>query len=134
MPRAPVRQDRRRHRLGPGGSRRRPAADPGRPHGRRLRARGPHRRSPPVRHPRVQDGEAAHQPPYRADARGGHPLPHRRRDRPRPQATDLKKRYDAVVTAAGATTARDLAGPRPRTQGHLPGHGVPAPGQQGPGG
>ncbi len=53
-----------------------------RPHRRRLRARGPHRRPPPVRHPRVQDGEAAHQPPDRADARGGHQVPHRHRDRP----------------------------------------------------
>ena len=73
---APVRQDRRGHRLGPGGSRRRPAADPGRSHGRRLRARGPHRRPAPVRHPRVQDGEGAHQPPHRADARGGHQVPY----------------------------------------------------------
>ena len=55
---APVRQDGRGHRLGPGRSGRRPAADPGRPHGRRLRARGPHRRPAAVRHPRVQDGEA----------------------------------------------------------------------------
>lgn len=63
-----------------------------RPHGRRLRARGPHRGPPPLRHPRVQDGEVAHQPPHRADARGGHQVPygggdrqgHRRRQAPPP--------------------------------------------------
>ena len=43
----------------PVGARRRPAADPGRPRRRRLRAGRPHRRAAALRHPRVQDGEAA---------------------------------------------------------------------------
>ena len=132
--RAPVRQDRRGHRLGPGGPGRRPAADPGRPHGRRVRARGPHRRSAALRHPRVQDGEAAHQPPHRADARGGHQVPYRRGDRPR-----HRRRRAAQAVRRGGHRRRchhlpRPAGPGPRAERHPPGDGVPAAGQQGAGG
>ena len=73
------RQDRRRRRLRPGRPRRRPAAHPRRPHGRGVRARRPHRRAAALRHPRVQDGEAAPRPAARADGGRGRPVPHRRR-------------------------------------------------------
>ena len=66
------RQDGRGRRLRPGRAGRRPAADPRRPHGRRLRARRPDRRPAALRHPRVQDGEAAPRPPARADGGRGH--------------------------------------------------------------
>ena len=65
------RQDGRRRRLRPGRARRRPAADPRRPHRRRLRARRPDRRAAALRHPRVQDGEAAPRPAARPDAAEG---------------------------------------------------------------
>ena len=55
------------------------AADPGRAHGRRVRAGRPDRRAAAVRHPRVQDGEAPSGPAARADAGGGHQVPYRRR-------------------------------------------------------
>ena len=101
--RAAVRQDGRGHRLGPGGPGRRPAAHPGRPHRRRVRARRPHRRPAALRHPRVQDGEAAHQPPHRADARGGHQVPHRHRDRPRPHGD---RAAQAATTPSSSPPAR----------------------------
>ena len=61
-------QDRRGHRLRPRRPRRRPAADPRRPHRRGLRARRQDRRPAALRHPRVQDGEEAPRPPPRPDA------------------------------------------------------------------
>ena len=82
VPRAavgPHRQGRGRGRLGAGRARRRPAADPCRPSGRRVRARRPHRWPPPLRHPRVQDGEAPPRPSPRPDGGGGHRVPRRRR-------------------------------------------------------
>ena len=63
------RSARRRRRFGPGGARGRAAAHARRPRRRRLRARRSHRRSPALRHPRVQDGEAAPRPAARADDR-----------------------------------------------------------------
>src|ERR1700712_5190459 len=45
-----------------------PAADPGRPHRRGLRAGRPDRRPPALWHPRVQDGEKAPRPAAGADA------------------------------------------------------------------
>ena len=46
-----------------------------------LRARRPHRRPPPLRHPRLQDGEGDHRRADRADARRGRDLSRRRRRR-----------------------------------------------------
>ena len=45
--------------------------------GRGLRARRPHRRPAALRHPRVQDGEAAHRPPAGADGSRGDAVPRR---------------------------------------------------------
>ena len=80
-PRLADRQDRRRDRLRPGRPGRRAAADPGRSHGRRLRARRRAGRPDALRHPRVQDGEGGPRPPDPADAGRGHQLPLRRRGR-----------------------------------------------------
>ena len=74
-------QDRRRDRLRPRGTGRRPAAHPRRPHRRRLRARRQDRRADALRHPRVQDGEEAPRPSPRPDEARGHRLPRRRRRR-----------------------------------------------------
>ena len=108
-PGAAVRQDGRRRRLRPGRSGRRPAAHPGRPHRRRLRAGRPDRRPAAVRHPRVQDGEAAHRPPHRADARRGHQVPYRRaRSAPTSTATKL-----APALRRGRHRGRRHRGARP---------------------
>ena len=69
------RQERGGRRLGPGRAGLRPAARPGRPRGHRLRASRPHRRPAPLRHPRLQDGEATPRPPPRADGSRGRRLP-----------------------------------------------------------
>ena len=55
--------------LGAGGHGGRPAADPGRPRGRRLRARRPPRRPDPLRHPGLQDGQGPPGPPGRRRCR-----------------------------------------------------------------
>ena len=44
----------------------------------RVRAGRPHRRAAPLRHPRVQDGEAPPRPAPRPDGGRGHRVPHRR--------------------------------------------------------
>ena len=110
---------------GPGRAGRRPAAHPGRPRRRRLRAGRPHRRPAALRHPRVQDGEAAPRPPPR------------RRWRPRAPSsapastsastsppTSCAADFDAVVLAGGATAGPRPADPRPRARRHPPGDGV----------
>ena len=63
---------------GTGRARRRTAADAVRAHRRRVRAGRPPGWPAPVRHPRVQDGEAAHRPSAGAHGGGGHAVPHRR--------------------------------------------------------
>ena len=70
-------------RLRPRRARRRPAAHPGRPHRRGLRAGRQDRRAAALRHPRVQDGEEAPRPAPGPDAARGHRLPRRRRRRRR---------------------------------------------------
>ena len=62
----------RGHRLRSGRAGLRPAADPGRPRRRRLRARRPARRPAAVRHPGLQDAEGPHRPAARAAGRRGH--------------------------------------------------------------
>ena len=99
--------------------------------GDRLRARRPHRRSAAIRHSRVQDGEAVPRPPPRHHAGG-------RRDVPDQRATsastspvdDLRRDFDALVLAGGATAAARSAGARPRARGHPLRDGVPAAAEQ----
>ena len=64
-------------RIGTGGAGRGPAAGPGRPSGGGVRTGGEARGAPPLRHPRVQDGEGGARPEARPDVgRGGRvPLP-----------------------------------------------------------
>ena len=106
-------QDRGGGRLGPGGTRRRPAADPGRSHRRGLRARRQDRRAAPLRHPRVQDGEEAPRPAPRPDAREGTVFRAGVNVGADVTGAQLRDRYDAVVLAIGATcraTCRSRAG------------------------
>ena len=119
---------------GPGRARRRPAADPGRARRRRVRAGRPHRRAAALRHPRVQDGEAPPRPAPRPDGGRGHRVPGERRTSASNVPVSELDAYDAVVLAGGATAWRDLPVPGPRARRHLPGDGVPAVGQPGPGG
>ena len=102
----------RRGRLRPRRAGRRPAADPGRPHGRGVRARRPDRRPAALRHPRVQDGEAAPGPAARPDAGRGHRVPCAASTSAwTSPAAELRADYDAVVLAVGATVPRDLPVP-----------------------
>ncbi len=72
------RQDGRGRRLGPRRPRLRAAARARRARRGGVREERPHRRAAALRHPRLQDGEVAHRPPPRADARRGRRVPHRR--------------------------------------------------------
>ena len=83
-----------------------------------LRARRPHRRAAALRHPRVQDGEAGpRSPARRCMERGG-----RRSSRPDVNVgvdvpvEPLRRDFDAVVLAGGATAAARSAGARPRAR------------------
>ncbi len=82
-PRDQDRQARRGGRFRPGRPRGRAAADARGPRRHGLRTGRPHRRPAPLRHPRVQDGEAPPRPARRADARRGHPVPGQRQRRRR---------------------------------------------------
>ena len=73
------RQARRGDRLRPGRHGLRAAARPRRPRRASLREERQGRRAAPLRHPRLQDGEADHRPPRRADAGRGRHLPLQRR-------------------------------------------------------
>ena len=119
------RQDGRRGRLRACGSGRRPAADPRRPRGDRVRAGRPHRWSAALRHPRVQDGEAPidrrlEQMRPRAPSSG-----RRQRRRRHHRRRSCSTEFDAVVLAGGATIGATCPS-RPRTRRHPPGDGVPA--------
>ena len=81
LPSVEDRQAGRRRRLRPRRAGRRAAADARRPRRRRVRAGRPHRRAAALRHPRVQDGEAAPRPSPRADGGRGHRVPHERERR-----------------------------------------------------
>ena len=128
--RVAVRQDGRRHRVGSGRPGRRPAADPRRPHGGRLRARRQGRWAAALRHPRVQDGEVAHRPAPGPDAPRGHRLPRRHRGRHRGVPDRAVAR--AVRRRGAGDGFHPAARPgrrRPRARRHPPGDGVPAAGQ-----
>ena len=98
---------------GPGRARRRPAADPGRPHGRRLRARRPAGRAAALRHPRVQDGEVGPRPADRPDEVRGHPLPHR--------ASTSAATSPAPTCASGSTPWSSPSAPPCRATCRCPG-------------
>ena len=126
------RQDGRGGRLRTGRSGGGTAADPGRAHGRGVRAGRRARRPAALRHPRVQDGEGGPRPPDPADEGRGHQLPLRGGGRASTSpASELKERYDAVVLAIGSTIGRDLPVPGPGAERDPPGDGVPAAGQPG---
>ena len=129
--RAADRQDRGRRRVGAGGARGRAAAHPRRPHGRRARASRRGRRAAALRHPRVQDGEAAPGPAARPDDRGGHPVQDRRRRRGRPRRQGAPR----ALRRGGPRRRRDRAA-RPARAGTgarrgPAGDGVPAARQPG---
>ncbi len=66
------------------------------------------RRSAPLRHPGLQDGEAPDRHAPRPDAGRGHPFRAGVEIGRDITWDDLKSRYDAVVVATGATVPRDL--------------------------
>ena len=111
----PHRQEGRGRGLRPGRAGGRRAAQPRRPPGDGLRARGPHRRAAPLRHPRVQDGEARPRPPPGPHGEGGRRLPAQRRHRPRASG--------APICGASSTPSSWPAAPaRPRD--------LPVPGRE----
>ena len=74
-----------------------------------LRAGRRDRRAAALRHPRVQDGEAAGRPAARPDAAGGHGLPRRcRRRRRHHRAVSCASGSTRWCSRSGATVARDL--------------------------
>jgi glutamate synthase (NADPH/NADH) small chain len=96
---------------GPAGPRLRAAAHPRRARGDRARARRPHRRPPPLRHPRVQDGEA---PPRARIEQMEARAPSSARTPASGETVDIEvllASYDAIVLAGGATAWRDLPVP-----------------------
>ena len=98
-----------RRRLGPGGHGSGAAAGARGPRRHAVRARRPHRRPAPLRHPRLQDGEGADRPAHGADGgRGRHLQDRRQRGRRHHRRSSCRTQYDAVVLAGGATQARDL--------------------------
>ena len=111
---------------GPGRAGRRPAADPGRPHGRGLRARRQDRRPAPLRHPRVQDGEGRPRQAARPDAPRGHGLPGRRErgGRPHRRPADRPLRRDRAGDRRDGAARPGRPGSRARRD--PPGDGVPA--------
>jgi len=116
-----------RGRLRAGGAGGRPAAEPGRAPGHRLREGGPRGRAAPLRDPGLQDGEAPARTPPRPARGGGHRLRVQPRDRPdhlrRGVAPPLRRR-DALRRCrarARCPHARTLPARRP------PGDGLPDP-------
>ena len=112
---------------GPAGLAARAAARARRPRGARLREERHGRRAAALRHPRLQDGEAPHRPPRRADGGGGRHLPLRRpcrRDDARP--SELLDEYDAVRADRRRREAARPADPGPRPRRHPFRHGFPA--------
>ncbi len=122
-----------RRRLRAGRAGRRPAADPGRARGDRLRARRPARRPAALRHPRVQDAEAAHRPAPGRRWRPKAPSSVRSTPASTSPPSELRGDFDAVVLRRRRALARELPLPGPRAGRHPPGDGVPAAGQPGPG-
>ena len=85
---------------GPGGPRRRGAAQPGRPHGHRLRARRPHRRPAHVRHPEHEARQERRRAARRADGR--------RRGSSFVTGAEVGKNYPADEAAGGVRRRRPL--------------------------
>ena len=98
--------------------------------GHRLRARRPPRRPAALRHPRVQDGEAAPRPPAGPDARPRAPSSCRR-DAASTSPSGSCGRFRRDRAGRRRAGAARPAGARPRAGRHLPGDGVPAAGQPG---
>ena len=129
---AAVRQDRRGRRLRPGRPRRRPAADPRRPHRRRLRAG---RRASAACCATASPSSRWRRPSSTAGSRRWRP----RAPSSAPASTSastsparqLRSRYDAVVLAGRRDRAARPARPGPRARRHPPRDGVPAAGQPG---
>ena len=104
------RQEGRRRRLGSGRPGLRAAARARRPRRARLREIRQGRRAAPLRHSRLQDGEASHRPPRRADGGRGRRLPLRRPCR----------RQHAGRQARSPTTTRSCWPAAPRSARDLP--------------
>jgi glutamate synthase (NADPH) small chain len=106
-----------RDRIGPGGTGGGRSAEPRGPLGDRVREVRSHRRPAPIRHPRVQDGEALPRPPsggaggrgviFRPGVDVGVHVP----------AARILKGFDAVLLAGGAGQPRDLPVPGRELQG-----------------
>ena len=115
---------------GPVGPRLRAATGARRPCRHALRARRPHRRPADLRHSRLQAGEAARQPPRRADEGRG------RDSSPAAASASISTptRLRSQVRRDRADDRRDQAarpaGPRPRAQGHPLRDGVSAAAEQ----
>ena len=102
------RQARRRHRLGPGRSRLRPATRPRRPRGACLREERPARRLAALWHPRLQARKAAHRAPRRADEGGRRRVPLQD-----PRRQGRHRRLAAGELRRGRARRRRRAGARP---------------------
>ena len=107
------RQARRGRRLGPGRPRRRRAAEPRRPLRHGVRARRSHRRPAPLRHPRVQAGEALPRSAARAhDARKASRSAPAATSASTCRSTSCAREFDAIVLAGGVDAAARSAGAR----------------------
>ncbi len=124
------RQTRRRGRLGARGHGLRAATCPRRARRRAVREERPHRRPAALRHPGLQDGEVAHRPAHRADARRGRDVPPEC-----PRRREVSRRQVARrVRCGGARRRRGTparpARSRPRTARHPVRDGFPAAAEQ----
>ena len=122
---APARRSRSSARARPGLAAR-GAAEPGRPHGHRLRARRPHRRPADVRHPeheaRQAHRRAARRSCWPRKASSSSPTPtSARTTRPSSCASD----FDAIVLVRRRDPAARPAGRGPQARGRPLRHGVP---------
>jgi hypothetical protein len=101
------------HRIWTGRAGRGAAAHPNGPRGGRVRASRPDRRSSPIRHPRLQAGEAAAGPTTQTDAQRGHHLPGRNRGRRglhrRSTPVPLRRDHPRRRRHRAAGSARDRA-------------------------
>ena len=115
----------RRRRRGPRGHGRRPAAAPGGPCGRALRARRVRRRPRPLRRAGLQDREARRGAPRRPDARGGRRRPARRRRRRGHHVRRAARASRRGRPVHGLARAARPRGPGPRARRHPLRDGLP---------